>query len=328
MRRTIGFAIIAIGFVAGIAIGEIGLRSIAFRDWIGWVFGRGKLVALVHGKGIYEIDLLREAETASPDRRTENHRLDPKEERELLGRLVVKENVRRLSLHEPLSERDINRELDLLYFEFADKKQWAQAIHRSGISVSFLQDELRRDGRSRRWIEQRIPSEIKPDDESCHQYYVEHSQEFEQPLRLRARHIFLAAPATAPPEIVEAKSEMIESIATRLAQGEDFSQLAAEASEDEATKQHGGDLGFFSRWRMPPDFFEPVSKYEVGEIGKAFRSHLGFHIVRLTAVKPPRQLTFDEVRSEIACRLSNQQRQIALANLSRQLINDGEYFWR
>jgi peptidyl-prolyl cis-trans isomerase D len=88
----------------------------------------------------------------------------------------------------------------------------------------------------------------------CRAFYDARPKNFAQPLRLRASHLFLAAPMETPPPIIETKRELIESLSVRLARGEKFSDLVEAASEDEATKNRGGDLSYFSAFRMPPDF--------------------------------------------------------------------------
>ena len=103
----------------------------------------------------------------------------------------------------------------------------------------------------------------------------------------------------ARPPIIDAKRELIESLSVRLARGEEFSDLVAAASQDEATKNRGGDLGYFSAFRMPPDFFGAATKLRVGQIGPPIRTRLGFHIVQLTDSKPAQQLPFDQTHAKI-----------------------------
>jgi parvulin-like peptidyl-prolyl isomerase len=154
---------------------------------------------------------------------------------------------------------------------------------------------------------------------------------FMQPIRFRATHIFLAAPPETAPEAVEAKKELIESLADRLRGGEEFDALVWEASEDEATKPRGGDLGYFCEWRIPPDFFSMLSQLKIGDPPKIFRTALGFHIVRLTEVRPLRQMSFEEARPEIVARLRNAQRRKAVENLAARLSGSsalrGGWFW-
>ena len=66
------------------------------------------------------------------------------------------------------------------------------------------------------------------------------------------------------PELIEAKHRGMQDVVARLSHSEDFAQLASAASEDEATKNRGGDLGFFSADRTPPEFFLAVGEV-IGE---------------------------------------------------------------
>jgi len=124
---------------------------------------------------------------------------------------------------------------------------------------------------------------------------------------------------TLPPEEVAEKEAAIGELATRLQQGEPFSQLAAESSEDEATKNRGGDLGYFSEIRVPTEFMAEVQKLQPGQTSKPFRSHLGFHIVQLTEIKSARVLSFEEARAEISLALANERRASSVQRIAREI---------
>jgi parvulin-like peptidyl-prolyl isomerase len=178
-----------------------------------------------------------------------------------------------------------------------------------------IEDQLR----SLQWIEKQITAAPGATEKEYRDFYETHRDFFMQPIRFRASHLFLAAPADTPPEVVESKQEMIGALALRLAAGETLPQLTAEASEDEATKSRGGDLGFFSSARMPSAFFTEVEKLPVGQRSKPFRSHLGFHIVEVTEIRPVGALGFEEVRGEILLALANERRALIVKRLADML---------
>lgn len=330
MKRTLTLIVlVGLGVAAGIGVSEFVYRSVSYRDAIGHLFGRGQLLALVAGHGIYEIDLQGEAEADSYltgfVSSAANRALNPALRREILKRLVANENLRQISKKEAVLEADLERELDLLRFQFVNEKAWVNAIGLGAISAGFLREQLRADLRARRWIDYNVGSAATVNDASCRAYYAAHSADFAQPLRLRATHLFLAAPAATPADIVEAKRRLMDSLVARIIHGEQFTQLVWEASEDEATKPLGGDLNYFSSWRMPSQFFAAVSQLKVGEMGKPFRSDLGFHVVQLTDFKPVRELPFDEVGMEIAGLLTNRRRQMAVQSFGQEMSNRAEY---
>lgn len=290
--------LIAAASFSGVFCSELLCRSAAFRDAAGRLYGRGHLVAMASGKGIYEKDLTDASKAFD---------------------LVVMENLRRAARNEPVDVAEVDRELVLLRAQFSDDQVFLSRLQSNGFSLSSLRERISDQLRSLQWLEQQITEAKAVTEQACRDYYEAHRALFAQPVRFRASHLFLAAPAETPPEVVESKGELIDALALRLASGETLAQLAAEASEDEATKSRGGDLGFFSSTRMPPDFFTEVQKLTAGGRSKPFRSHLGFHIVEVAEIRPARLLSFEEARAEVSLTLANERRALIAERLAGML---------
>jgi parvulin-like peptidyl-prolyl isomerase len=126
---------------------------------------------------------------------------------------------------------------------------------------------------------------------------------FADPEVVRARHIFLSTVETDTPE----REALIRDIHRKLAEQEDtFAHLAAQFSEDERSKKAGGDLGFFSRQRIPADFAKPVFALSAGQVSQPFRTSIGWHIVEITeriAARPPQ---WPDLRREVEFHLRNE----------------------
>ena len=319
-------ALLILALVAGLACGQWACRSVAFRDAIGTFCGRGHLLALAHGEGIYDADLHRTlAELHYASGMDEKDRDRNIKERSILTRLISNAMAQSLAGREKLSAAQIERELNLLRWQFRDDTAWRTCLRGSTLSARSLRRTIANDLRARRWILRQIGRHVHVTADECRRFYNTHPQSFLQPVRLRASHLFLAAPPETPPEIVDAKRIAIESFSARLACGENFAELVAEASEDEATKERGGDLGYFSAFRMPADFFAEAMRLQVGQISQPICTRLGFHIIELTDLKPARQMTFDEARAEIALVLENRDRQVALEKLYVDLCGGAQW---
>ena len=111
----------------------------------------------------------------------------------------------------------------------------------------------------------------------------------------------------------------MEEIGQRITKGEHVGALATELSEDEATKRQEGDLEFFSDARVPADFFAQIETLQIGQVTPPFQTHLGFHVVELTDVKPSRELSFEEARAEIASTLASEKRFAAIKAVRQEL---------
>jgi len=104
---------------------------------------------------------------------------------------------------------------------------------------------------------------------------------------VRARHI-----------LVESK-EKARDLYEKLAHGSDFANLAKEHSKDPGSKDQGGELGFFTRGQMVPQFEEAAFKLKKGEVGEPFQSQFGWHIVRVDDRRQRPTPQFESVKDRV-----------------------------
>ena len=326
MKRVIAFWIlIGISCVAGIVCAQLVVGSVFCRAKLGTICGRGHLLALVHDRGIYQADVDRSVNESHYLAAIEHREATSIERKSALTDLIASAALLARADREAIPRTDVKREFDLLRSQFHDGKTWGQGLHQSGFLAPSLWRVLRNDLRARQWLSRQIAHELEVTEAESRAFYDSHPESFFVPERLRVSHLFLAAPPETAPEIVETKRTTIEALSVRLVGGESFATLTAEYSEDEATKLRGGDLGYFSATRMPPDFVEAALKLHSGEISKPIRTRLGFHLLRLIDVQGARQKTFGESRGDIAIELANQKRAVAVQKLTVDLGSQADY---
>jgi peptidyl-prolyl cis-trans isomerase D len=124
--------------------------------------------------------------------------------------------------------------------------------------------------------------------------------EFRTPGQVRARHILFRG---------DGASERARAALTRLRAGESFEALARELSDDVATREEGGDLGFFPRGRgLLPELEETAFALGEGELSEPVETERGVHLVRVEERRGASERGFDEVRFELARELVHQDR--------------------
>jgi parvulin-like peptidyl-prolyl isomerase len=139
---------------------------------------------------------------------------------------------------------------------------------------------------------------VKENQDKIKKIYEENAVRYSEPEQVRARHILIGVDRNKPGSDAEAKGK-IEAL-TQRSEKEDFAKLAKENSEDPGSKEKGGDLGFFSRGRMVPEFESAAFSGEPGKIVGPIRTDFGYHLIKVEEKKAPVTKTFDEVKNEIA----------------------------
>ena len=80
--------------------------------------------------------------------------------------------------------------------------------------------------------------------------------------------------------------------------GEDFAKVADDVSKDPGSK--GGDLGWFTKDRMVPEFGDAAFKLKKGEISDPVKSQFGWHVIKLENRRQKSFPSFEEVKSQVA----------------------------
>lgn len=132
------------------------------------------------------------------------------------------------------------------------------------------------------------------------EFYTQHvADRFTVPARVQARHILFSVTPEASDEDRATIRATAEGILARAKAGEDFATLAQVHSQDTATAEQGGDLGFFTRGRMVKPFEEVAFSTPVGGVSELVETPFGFHIIKVEAKEEERVRPLTEVQEEI-----------------------------
>lgn len=147
------------------------------------------------------------------------------------------------------------------------------------------------------------------------QYYNGNITQYQTPEQVRASHILLN---TAGKDEAAVRKQA-EDILQQVKAGADFAGLAKKFSEDDGSKANGGDLDYFSRGRMVPEFEAAAFALEVGQVSDIVKSQFGFHIIKVVDKKPAVTRTLDEVRPQIEEQLKRQRADQQIATRATEL---------
>ena len=137
-------------------------------------------------------------------------------------------------------------------------------------------------------MEMLLQSEAKAavTDAAMHKLYDEATKQMTGEKEVRARHI-----------LVETEDEA-KAILAELAKGGDFAALAKQKSKDPGAAE-GGDLGYFSREQMVPEFAEVAFKLEKGQLSEPVKSQFGWHIIKVEDKRAKPAPDFAQVKDQV-----------------------------
>jgi peptidyl-prolyl cis-trans isomerase D len=144
-----------------------------------------------------------------------------------------------------------------------------------------------------------VVAEISVGEAEALTYYDNNQEEFRGPDERRASHVLIAFG-----DDEQAAEALAKDIASRLAAGESFADLAAEFSADTGTAANGGDLGWFGVGDSPaPEFEEALFALQQGQISAPVRTDFGFHVILQNGMRAGDAQDFSEIQTELVSRL-------------------------
>ena len=153
-------------------------------------------------------------------------------------------------------------------------------------------------------------------------YYDQNAARMSGAEERRASHILVTAPKTAPEaERQKARAKATELLAQVKKLPDSFADVARKNSQDPGSAPNGGDLDFFSRDAMVKPFSDAAFAMKKGDISEVVESEFGYHIIKLTDIKVPKQRTYDEMKPELEADLKKQQAQKKFAETAESFTN-------
>jgi peptidyl-prolyl cis-trans isomerase C len=153
------------------------------------------------------------------------------------------------------------------------------------------------------YLDQEAKKAVTP--EAARKLYDETVKSVPTEQEVRARHI-----------LVENEDDA-KKIATRVKGGEDFAKVAGEVSKDPGSKTDGGDLGFFTKYRMVEPFAETAFKLEPGQISDPVKSQFGWHVIKVEEKRAKPAPTFDETKDQVETYLARKAQQDLIMGLRK-----------
>ena len=230
-----------------------------------------------------------------------------------------------------LTEKDLEMDIPEAYRSFITLEQKRDYV-RAWIENEILYQEAKRKGIDQdenvKWrieqavrstiiegfLEKELGARVKVSEDEAKQYYQQNKNVFRwEQDEVRFSHILVRNIAQAG------------LVTVRLQDGESFDMIAKQMSLDEATKERGGDMGYVPLSNLSPDFYEAVTKLEIGGISAPIRTDYGFDIIMLTDRKEKGSIKeYERVKDQITNSLILTKKKKELGNLFEELKKEAK----
>ena len=147
--------------------------------------------------------------------------------------------------------------------------------------------------------------------------YNENIQQYSTPEQVRASHILIKT--TGKAEEDETAKKKAEDLLAQLKKGADFADLAKKNSQDEGSGAKGGDLDFFGKGAMVPEFDKVAFELPPGQLSDLVKTQYGYHIIKVTEKRAATKKTLADVRAQVEDQLKYEQAQTAAQKLSDEV---------
>ena len=244
--------------------------------------------------------------------------------RQLTGQIALSSLVTESDVNEYLRLRDQTRDF---WFVKLPKPDAGTPIAEADIAAYYKahgNDFMTPEEVSLDYVEldaSKMQAEAKPDDSALKQMYDQEKAKFVSPEQREASHILIAVGKNADAAAQRVALAKAEAIEKELKAGKDFATLAKADSDDLGSKAQGGDLGWLEKGVTDPAFESALFAMKKGDVSEPVKSADGYHIIWLRDVKPQAVRSFDEVKTELAKKYVDEQRDHAYSDISGKLTD-------
>ncbi|MDH2054057.1 peptidylprolyl isomerase [Achromobacter marplatensis] len=143
------------------------------------------------------------------------------------------------------------------------------------------------------------------------------------PAQYRVSQIFLPAALGDADAVTAARKQAQDLVKRAQAPKADFAALAQSYSRDDTSRTQGGDIGFVPLAQLMPEMRPVIEQMKEGEVSAPVQSAAGFHILKLSALRPASVTPFDQVKEELRAALRSQRQELAARAYLEGLLNAG-----
>ncbi|MBI1746530.1 MAG: peptidylprolyl isomerase [Acidobacteria bacterium] len=223
----------------------------------------------------------------------------------------------------PLKE-ETEKQMSEFRKQFPDAASFAKALKDEGLTEDKLRLRVNEQLTMKQYVDTLVAPNLKVSEADAKKFYDGNSDKMKEPEQIKARHILIRVDAKADAKTKQEARARTEGLLKRAKANEDFAALAKANSDDTGSKDNGGDLDYFAKGQMVPEFDKAAWALKTNEISGVVETPYGFHIIKLTDHKPEKIIPFEQAKEQVLSYLRRQGVSDKLQSIVQELRAKGK----
>lgn len=195
----------------------------------------------------------------------------------------------------PVDDAEIEHTISRIRSNFKTEEEFNDALSKTGDSIESLKERIMKNLKLRNFVQSKFFEETAVSDDDAQKYYDQYPDRFKKAEEIRASHILFA----------EADKDKALEVHEKITEDNENFEEHAKTHSVCPSGRDGGDLGFFDRGKMVPEFEKAAFQTPVGEISDLVQTQFGFHIIKVTDKKEGGKYEFGEIKDSLKQSMAN-----------------------
>ncbi len=218
--------------------------------------------------------------------------------------------------------RQIDQRLQELIAQFGSEDEFGKYLRDAELTEEDVREEAEYSMLVQQWV-QSVTGQVAVDESEARALYEQWKPYLKEPAQARAAFILVKSSPDDPPAMREDARRRIDEAHEKILNGVDFAQVAREYSQAPSAAQ-GGDVGFFPRGVMAPQFEEQAFTLPIGAVSEVFETGFGLNILKVLDRKEDRPLSFEEVKPNLMLSAAQQEESEVLEQRVQALVDSAD----
>ena len=197
----------------------------------------------------------------------------------------------------PATDEEVAERLEQIKSQFSSSQEFKSALASQGLTVVDLKEKYREQIMIKKMVNREVRSRVSVTPIEIALFYEKNKDDFNLPAQVKVMTIVIRK-SEADLESNTDSLKKIRMIELKMAEGEDFTKLAREYSQDPSAVD-GGDMGYIGKGQMMKKIDEVIFSLQPGEISETIETPVGYHVFKIVEVKEAGAESFDEARMQI-----------------------------